>query len=136
MYSIRGDYHFYIHLEYLVSCFEKTNKVSVTIVFNIKLFFLINKLNASNLPPSEYSYLLTNQWRNCQKNVLIIYTPIPLQPFSHMWRVDRELRDSSINWKSSMLFRLNFGWMSKDRLENEEGRKNILLPSFRRRKTS
>ena len=79
-----GNYHFCIHLEYHVPCFEKTNMVSVTVVFNIKLLFLVNKLNASNLPPSEYSYLLTNQWRNCQKNVLIIYTPIPLQPFSHM----------------------------------------------------
>ena len=29
-----SDYHFCIHLEYHVSCFEKSNKVSVTIVFN------------------------------------------------------------------------------------------------------
>ena len=73
--------------------------------FNI--IFLINKLNASNLPPYEYSYLFTNQWWDCPKNVLIIYTPIPLQPFSHMWRVDREWGDISINWKLIWLAQRN-----------------------------
>ena len=43
-----GDYHFCIHTEYHVS-----------IIFNIidKLFFLISKLNASNLPPSEFIFV-------------------------------------------------------------------------------
>ena len=52
-----GDYHFCIHLEYHVSCFEKSNKVSVTIVFNIKLFFLNQQAECKQLPP----YLLINQ---------------------------------------------------------------------------
>ena len=34
-----GDYHFYIYLEYPVSCSEKTHTVSVRIVFNINFFF-------------------------------------------------------------------------------------------------